>query len=92
VNTGVVYEMLDKHIDSAIEKYKEFIDEQEVENYSKLSEIGDEAYRVMCLSRREEKQRKGLDEILAGTGVSTEYCNLIKSGSRKRKLKDYKII
>ena len=84
VNTGVVYEMIDKHIGRAIEKYKEFMDELEVENYSKLGAIGDEAYRVMCLSRRQEKQRKELDEILAETGVSTEYYNLIKTGLRKR--------
>jgi len=91
VNTGVVYEMIDKNIDSAIDKYKEFMDELEVENYSKLGAIGDESYRIMCLSRREEKQRKGLDEILAETGVSTENYNLIKSGSRKRRLTKYKI-
>lgn len=91
VNTRVVYEMLDKRIDSAIEKYKEFMDELETENYSKLGVIGEEAYRVMCLSRREEKQRKGLEEVLAETGVSEEYYNLIKSGSRKRSLTEYKI-
>lgn len=91
VNTEVVYEMLDKHIGSAIEKYKEFMDELEVENYSMLGAIGDEAYRIMCLSRREEEKRKGLDEILAETGVSAEYYNLIKSGSRKRRLTEYKI-
>jgi len=91
VNTGVIYEMLDKQIGSAIEEYKEFMDELEEENYSKLSSIGEEAYQIMCLNRREEKQRKRLDEILAETGVSTEYYNLIKTGSRKRKLAEYKI-
>lgn len=91
VNTGVIYEMLDKHIGSAIEKYKEFMDELEVENYSKLGAIGEEAYQIMCLSRREEMQRKSLDDILAETGVSTEYYNLIKTGSRKRKLTEFKI-
>jgi len=57
INISVIYEMLDKQIISAKEKYKEFMDELEEENYSKLEAIGDEAYVVLCLSRKEENQR-----------------------------------
>ncbi|WP_373000356.1 transposase [Lutispora sp.] len=91
VNTRVIYEMLDKHTVSAMQKYKEYMDEPEDGNYSRVNAIGEEAYQVMCLSRKEENQRKRLDEILIETGVSTEDYRLIKAGSRKRKLTGYKI-
>lgn len=64
INTKMIYEILDKNIESAIQKYKEFMDGPEEENYSKLETIGDEAYQVMCSSRKEQKNRKRLDEIL----------------------------
>ncbi len=91
INTKVIFEMLDKDKVTAMQKYKEFMDELEETNYSKLEAIGDEAYQVMCLSRKEEKQRKKLDEILIETCISLEDYSLIKSGSRKRRLTEFKI-
>ena len=76
---------------SAMQKYKEFMDEPEEENYSKLEAIGEEAYQILCASRKKEKQRKRLEEILIETGISTEDYNLIKTGSRKRRLTEYKV-
>lgn len=91
INTKIVFDMLDKDIVSAIQKYKEFMDEPEEENYSKLDAIGDEAYVILCTSRKEEKKRKRLDEVLIETGITLEDYSLIKSGSRKRRLTEYKI-
>ncbi len=91
IKTEVVLEMLDKNKTKAIGKYIEFMNENEEGNYSKANAIGDEAYIVMCSSKKEVKQRKDLDDILKETGVSEEDLNLIKSGSRKRRLTEYKL-
>lgn len=91
VNTKVIYEMVDKDTKSAVQKYKEFMDELEEENYSKLDTIGEEAYIVLCSSRKEGKQRKRLDEILFDTGITLSEYEQIKAGSRKRELTEYKL-
>ncbi|MHB1392170.1 MAG: transposase [Clostridia bacterium] len=91
INTKIIFDMLDKDTASAIQKYKEFMDEPEETNYSKLDAIGEEAYVVLCSSRKEEKRRKRLDEILIETGIAMEDYNLVKAGSRKRRLTEYKI-
>ncbi len=91
IKTKVALEMLDKNKTKAIEKYIEFMKEREEENYSKINAIGDEAYIVMCSSKKEVKQRKELVEILKETGISEDDYNLIKSGSRKRRLTEYKL-
>jgi response regulator of citrate/malate metabolism len=83
--------MFDINIGIAIEKYKEFMEEAEETDYSKLNAIGDEAYRILCESRKEEKQRKRLDEILFETGISMIEYEMIKTGSRKRTLTEYKL-
>ena len=83
--------MLDKDIFGAIQKYKESMDEQEEENYSSLDTIGDEAYIVLCSSRKEEKKRRRLDEILFDTGITLREYEQIKAGSRKRILTEHKL-
>jgi hypothetical protein len=45
----------------------------------------------MYASRREARQRKRLGEILVETGITMEDYTLIKSGSRKRRLTEYKL-
>jgi len=91
VNISVILEILDKNITLAVEKYKEFMEEKETTEYSKLNAIGEEAYRILCESRKEIEQRKRLDEILMETGVPWEYYQLVKAGSRKRILTEYKL-
>jgi hypothetical protein len=66
------------------------MNEEETVDYDKMSIIGDEAYQVLCISRKKERQRERLDEILADTVVSNEDYYLIKQGSRKRILTEYK--
>ena len=91
INTKIIFEMLDKDTVSAIQKYKEFMDESEETNYSKLDAIGEESYVVLCSSRKEEKKRKRLDELLFNAGVSMTEYEQIKAGSRKRTLTEYKL-
>ncbi len=83
--------MLDICATAATEKYKEFMEEKEDTDYSKLNAIGDEAYRVLCESKKEVKQRKRLDEILFDIGMGLIEYNQIKAGSRKRTLTKYKL-
>lgn len=77
--------MLDKNETLAVEKYIKFMEVEEQDNYSKPNVIGEEAYRIMCESRKPVKQRKRLDEILMETGVSLDGYQKIKSASRKRR-------
>ena len=83
--------MLDANRNEAIKKYIEFMSEKVEKDYSKEKIIGEEAYQLMCLSRRKTEERKRLDEILIETGISQEDYALVKSGSRKRKLTQYKL-
>lgn len=91
INKDMLMKMLDSDGFRAIEKYKVFMEEREETEYSKLNSIGDEAYRVLCESRKEVKQRKRLDEILIETGIELREYELIKAGSRKRRLTEYKL-
>ena len=45
----------------------------------------------MCSTMKKVEQKKRLDEILIGLGVSREIYELIKNGSRRRDLTIYKI-
>jgi hypothetical protein len=83
--------MLDICSIAAIEKYKEFMEENEDTDYSKLNAIGDEAYKVLCESKKEVKQRKRLNEILFDIGIGLIAYNQIKAGSRKGTLTKYKL-
>lgn len=91
VNVDIILSMLDSERKEAIRKYKELMNEKEEVDYEKEKIIGDEAYQLMCLSKRKKEERKRLDEILIETGVSNEDYTLIKSGSRKRILTKYKL-
>lgn len=91
VNVDVVLNMLDANRNEAIKKYIDLMSEKEEEDYEKEKAIGDEAYQIMCLSRRKTEERKRLDEILIETGISEEDYELVKLGSRKRRLTKYKL-
>ncbi len=91
VKVDVVLNMLDADRNIAVKKYIDLMSEKEEKDYEKGKAIGDEAYQLMCLSRRKTEERKRLDEILIETVVSQEDYALIKLGSRKRKLTKYKL-
>ncbi len=90
IYTAISLEMFDKNIENAVKAYKEFMKEEEETEYSKLDKIGEEAYQILCKSKKEAKQRKRLDEILIEAAETIEIFQLIKTGSRKRILTEYK--
>lgn len=91
VNVDVVLNILDANRNEAVKKYIDLMSEKEEVDYEKEKAIGDEAYQLMCLSRRKTEERKRLDEILIETGINEEDYALVKSGSRKRRLTKYKL-
>ncbi len=91
VSTNVILDMLDKDREEAIKKYRELMLEKVEADYEQLKVIGDEAYQLMCSSKKKSVERKRLDEILIDTGISTEDYQLVKEGSRKRSLTSYKV-
>ena len=91
VNIDTVLEMLGEDRREAVEKYKELMLEKEGQDYENLKVIGDEAYQIMCSSKKKSIERKRLDEILIETEISIEDYALVKAGSRKRNLTEYKL-
>ncbi len=91
LNTSVVMKMLSDNEKEAKEKYIGIMKEEEKTDYDKQNIIGDEAYQVLCASKRAEISRKRLDEILIETGITMEDYYLTKQGSRKRRLTEFKL-
>lgn len=91
VNVDIVLNMLDADRSEAVKKYVVLMEENEEKDYEEEKVTGEEAYQLMCLSRRKTEERKRLDEILIETGINAEDYELVKSGSRKRRLTEYKL-
>ena len=91
VSIDIALDMLDENRKEANRKYKEQMLEKVEEDYEKIKVIGDEAYQLMCSSKKKSIERKRLDEILIDTGISMEDNVLVKTGSRKRNLTAYKV-
>jgi len=81
-----IMDMLSKDRKEAIKKYKECMEQEEETDYDNSKVIGEEAYQILCMTRKQIKQRKRLDEILIETGVSEEGYRLIKAGKRRMDL------
>ena len=91
VNIDLILDMLSIDRNEAIKKYKQLMLEEEEEDYEKVKVIGDEAYKLISLSKRITVERKKLDEILVETGIEEDDYALVKAGSRNRNLTIYKI-
>lgn len=91
ISADTVLDMLDRDTIKAKETYIKFMDEEEAEDYSNLQSIGEDAYQIMCKSRKKVMYRKHLDEILAEQCTTIEEYELIKKGSRKRSLTPIKL-
>ena len=91
VNIDTVLDMLDDNRKEANQKYKELMLEKAEEDYEKVKVIGDEAYQIMCSTKKKSIERKRLDEILIDTGISMADYALVKAGSRKRNSTAYKV-
>lgn len=91
VNVDIVLKMLNVERAEAIKQYKELMAEKEEREFDNMKVVGDEAYRIMCMSKKKTDERKPLDAILKETGIGEEEYQLVKAGSRKRKLTPYKL-
>ncbi|AYO31963.1 hypothetical protein D2962_16390 [Biomaibacter acetigenes] len=89
VDIDFILNMISNDRKIAINKYKEFMKDEETGDYENIEVIG-EGPTV----KKDEKIltfTKTLEEILIETGASKVDIELIKSGSRKRSLTPYKI-
>jgi len=91
VNIDLILDMLSFDRNEAIRKYKLLMLEEDEDDYEKVKVIGDEAYRLISLSKKMTVEREKLDEILVNTGIEKDDYALVKAGSRKRNLTIYKI-
>lgn len=91
IDTSMILKMLDQIKDRALTKYIEFMEEVDDTDYDNIKVVGEEAYQLIIQSKRNSVTRKRLDEILIETGLPINEYNLIKHGSRKRALTEYKV-
>ncbi len=93
VDVGLILDMLSTNRQNAVNKYMDFMAEEEKEKYEDYKVIGQTAETMDGnQARRNDFAWKELDEILLGTGVDQKNFELIKKGSRKRELTRYKLL
>lgn len=93
VDVRLVLDMLSADSQTAIGKYMNFMAEEEKDNYGDRKVIGQTAGAGDGKETIQiNSARKGLDEILLGTGVNEKGFELIKKGPRKRDLTGYKLL
>lgn len=90
VDIDVVLDMISTDRKQAIKSYNASMLKIEETDYDNEKIIGDDAYKVLMNVKKTVKVRKPLDQILLDTGVSPADYALIKQGSRKRHLIEYK--
>jgi hypothetical protein len=91
INITTILDMLSNDRKEAINRYMEYMEQEEKMNYENVKVVGDEAYQMMCCTKRNIESKKRLDEILFDQGMNQELYELIKNGSRRRDLTEYKI-
>jgi len=89
-DTEFVLEMFSVNRETAIKRYKEFMAEAETGDLERTEPIGDNTDKGNARPDKETAVRS-LDGILLSTGLTEEEYKLIKSGSRKRNLTEYKL-
>lgn len=93
VDISPIMNMLSAERQMAVKKYKGFLAQKETTDYENVRSIG-----TGIISQLADQNpiktiyRKSLDEILKDTGVDEESFKLIKEGSRKRILTEYKLL
>lgn len=94
INIDIILRMLAENRNDAVEKYAEFMKyDSETEDHCETTDIiGEEAYEIMLTPRKQQPNRKRLDEILIDTGVSNTEYEQIKKGARSRNLVHYKYL
>jgi REP element-mobilizing transposase RayT len=91
INIATILDMLSNDRKESIKRYIEYMKQEEKMDYENVKVVGDEAYQLMCSTKRIIETKKRLDEILFYQGMSQEIYELIKNGSRRRDLTEYKI-
>jgi REP element-mobilizing transposase RayT len=91
INIATILDMLSNDRKESIKRYIEYMKQEEKMDYENVKVVGDEAYQLMCSTKRNIETKKRLDEILFDQGMSQEIYELIKNGSRRRDLTEYKI-
>lgn len=91
IHIDTIMDMLSEDRELALKKYREYMEQEEEADYDSSKVIGEEAYQIFCMTRRQIGERKRLDEILIETGVSEEGYRLIKAGKRRMDLTKYKV-
>lgn len=91
INIGTILDMLSSDRKEAINKYREHMQQEEQTDYDNIKVVGEVAYQIMCSTKKKVEQKKRLNEILIDQGLSQEQYELIKKGSRRRELTEYKV-
>lgn len=92
IEIDTILDMLSSERKEAISKYRDYMQQEEQTDYDNVKVVGEEAYQIMCSTKKKVEHKKRLDEILIDQGLSQEQYELIKRGSRRRDLTEYKVI
>lgn len=92
ITIDTILDMLSSDRKEAISKYRDYMQQEEQTDYDNVKVVGEEAYQIMCSTKKKVDHKKRLDEILIDQGLSQEQYELIKRGSRRRDLTEYKVI
>ena len=92
ISIDIILDMLSSDRKEAISKYRDYMQQEEQTDYENVKVVGEEAYQIMCSTKKKVEHKKRLDEILIDQGLSQEQYELIKGGSRRRDLTEYKVI
>ncbi len=75
----------------AILHYNSIMDQEDSNDYEHGEVIGDKSFMISISPPKQKTVKKSLDDVLADTGVCSADFALIKNGSRKRHLIQYKV-
>ncbi|MCF8011944.1 MAG: transposase [Clostridiales bacterium] len=92
IDSSFILDILSNNRDEAVKEYKDFVQVEETNDYSSASVIGGRDFASSVSAAEYTGPRKRLDKILLETGISIDDIELIKSGSRKRYLAEYKAL
>ncbi|HHV16607.1 MAG TPA: transposase [Gelria sp.] len=91
VNYDFILRMFSDKKQVALREYDRFMENDDGKDWENIPYVGDDTFAQLVEPKRHNAIRVSLDEILINTGVDAEELELIKQGSRKRSLQEYKI-
>ncbi len=90
VNIDYIYNNISTNRKYAANEYMRLIQDKDAIEYEQINAIGSSGEKIMLDDN--DGRENTLDDILQGTGLSDEELALVKSGTRIRTFKPYKII